>query len=168
MVIAWRAQRVVGPPCGSRARTSLSWSTAGRCRWSVMPGMSGRELVDEARKRQPRMKVLFTTGYARNAIVHAGRLDTGVELLPKPFSYAALSARVREVLDKGLGERVLVVEASDSAKGVTAELLNSVGFVVEEAATPREALGKLRAAARYFRRHSRWRAAAWAHRCSHH
>jgi hypothetical protein len=43
--------------------------------------------------------VLFTSGYARNAIVHHGRLDPGVELLAKPFTYAALAARVRRLLD---------------------------------------------------------------------
>ena len=67
----------------------------------VMPGMSGRELADKARATWPKLRVLFTTGYARNAIVHAGRLDAGVELLPKPFTYEALAAKIRDVLDKG-------------------------------------------------------------------
>ena len=43
--------------------------------------------------------MLFTTGYARNAIVHHGRLDPGVELIAKPFTYAALARKIREVLD---------------------------------------------------------------------
>lgn len=43
--------------------------------------------------------MLFTTGYSRNAIVHHGRLDAGVELLPKPFTFEQLATRVREVLD---------------------------------------------------------------------
>jgi hypothetical protein len=43
--------------------------------------------------------VLFTTGYARNAIVHHGRLDPGVELITKPFSYTDLAARIRDMLD---------------------------------------------------------------------
>ena len=53
-------------------------------------GMNGRQLAEEARKRRPDLKVLFTTGYARNAIVHDGRLDPGVELLTKPFTQARL------------------------------------------------------------------------------
>ena len=66
----------------------------------VMPGgMNGRQLADAARRRRPDLKVLFTTGYTENAIVHHGRLDPGIELLGKPFSRAALAAKVRVVLD---------------------------------------------------------------------
>ena len=66
-----------------------------------LPGMNGRELADEARKRRPGLRVLFTTGYARDAIVHNGRLDAGVELLTKPFTYAALSTKVHRMLSGG-------------------------------------------------------------------
>jgi CheY-like chemotaxis protein len=67
----------------------------------VLPkGMSGAELANQAKQVQPNMKVLFTTGYARNAIVHQGRLDRGVQLITKPFSFEALAAKVRDVLDK--------------------------------------------------------------------
>jgi len=66
----------------------------------VLPGgMTGAIVAERARNIQPGLKVLFTTGYARNAIVHHGRLDAGVELLSKPFSYADLAARVRDLLD---------------------------------------------------------------------
>jgi PAS domain S-box-containing protein len=66
----------------------------------VLPdGMDGRALADEARRHSPRLKVLFTTGYARNAIVHNDRLDPGVHLLTKPFTFASLAAKVRSVLD---------------------------------------------------------------------
>ena len=65
----------------------------------VMPGMSGRELADEVKRRWPQMKVLYTTGYTRNAIVHGGRLDVGVSLLPKPYTAEELSRKVRAVLD---------------------------------------------------------------------
>jgi CheY-like chemotaxis protein len=61
-------------------------------------GMNGRKLADEARRGRPELRVLFTTGYARNAIVHHGRLDPGVELLTKPYTYAALAAKIRAVL----------------------------------------------------------------------
>lgn len=74
----------------------------------VLPsGMTGAVLAKEARSLWPNLKVLFTTGYARNAIVHQGRLDPGVELLTKPFSYADLAGRVRDILDDvGASQRV--------------------------------------------------------------
>ncbi len=62
-------------------------------------GMSGRQLAEAARVLRPELKVVYTTGYARNAIVHGGVLDPGTELLPKPFSYRALAAKIRTVLD---------------------------------------------------------------------
>jgi PAS domain S-box-containing protein len=66
----------------------------------VLPdGMSGRELADEATRRRPGLKVLFTTGYTRNAIVHNGKLDAGVNLISKPFTYEQLAAKVRALLD---------------------------------------------------------------------
>ena len=66
----------------------------------VMPGMNGRQLADEMQKRQPGLRVLFMTGYSRNAIVHQGRLDAGVSLLQKPIAQATLAGKVREMLDK--------------------------------------------------------------------
>jgi PAS domain S-box-containing protein len=66
-----------------------------------LPGdRNGRQLAEEAIQRCPGLKVLFTTGYARNAIVHHGRLDPGVDLLVKPFTYADLAAKVRQVLSE--------------------------------------------------------------------
>jgi signal transduction histidine kinase len=62
-------------------------------------GMNGRQLADTARQSRPDLQVLFTTGYARNAIVHHGRLDPGVELIGKPFSAMDLAHRVRALLD---------------------------------------------------------------------
>ncbi len=62
-------------------------------------GMNGRQLADEARRRTADLKVLFTSGYARNAIVHHGRLDAGVGLVTKPFTFVELAAKVRLVLD---------------------------------------------------------------------
>ena len=66
----------------------------------VLPGKSGRVLADAALELRPEMKVLFTTGYSRNAIVHHGRLDAGVQLITKPFTFEQLAVRVRDVLDK--------------------------------------------------------------------
>jgi CheY-like chemotaxis protein len=66
----------------------------------VLPGMNGRQLADEAlRRRGGRLRVLFMTGYSRNAIVHQGKLDADVELIQKPLTAAALAARIRDVLD---------------------------------------------------------------------
>ena len=68
----------------------------------VLPGgMSGAELAKEARALRPGLKVLYTTGYARDAIVHGGRLDPGIELIAKPFAFAELAARIRDVIDRG-------------------------------------------------------------------
>jgi len=67
----------------------------------VMPGgMGGRELADAARKLRSGLKVLYTSGYTENSIVHQGRLDTGVKLLNKPYRREQLAAKVREVLDE--------------------------------------------------------------------
>jgi PAS domain S-box-containing protein len=66
----------------------------------ILPGgMTGAQVATHARTLRPELKVLFTTGYARNAIVHHGRLDQGAQLITKPFSYAELAAKVRDVLD---------------------------------------------------------------------
>ena len=65
----------------------------------VLPGISGREVADEAQRLYPKLRILFMTGYSRNAIVHQGRLDPGVELLQKPFTAAALAARVQRVVN---------------------------------------------------------------------
>lgn len=66
----------------------------------VLPGRTGKVLADETLIARPGLKVLFTTGYSRNAIIHHGRLDAGVRLLEKPFTFDQLARRVREVLDE--------------------------------------------------------------------
>jgi PAS domain S-box-containing protein len=65
----------------------------------VMPDMSGRQLAEEASRRRPGLKVLYTTGYTRNAIVHNNVLDPGVALLPKPASLEQMASKVRTVID---------------------------------------------------------------------
>jgi CheY-like chemotaxis protein len=66
----------------------------------VLPGgMTGAQVAAQARALRPKLKVLFTTGYARNAIIHHGRLDKGVQLITKPFSFSDLAAKIRDVLD---------------------------------------------------------------------
>jgi DNA-binding NtrC family response regulator len=65
----------------------------------VMPEVNGRKLAEEALRRRPDLKVLFTTGYTRNAVAHNGVLDPGVELIGKPFTLDELAAKVRAVID---------------------------------------------------------------------
>jgi CheY-like chemotaxis protein len=65
----------------------------------VMPEMNGKKLADEALRRRPDLKVLFTTGYTPNAVVHGGVLDPGVNFLGKPFTLEQLARKVRAVLD---------------------------------------------------------------------
>src|SRR5271163_2301039 len=66
----------------------------------VMPGdMNGRELADEAVRLRGGLRVLFMTGYSRDAIIRHGRIDPGVHMIGKPFSFDDLAAKVRGRLD---------------------------------------------------------------------
>jgi len=66
----------------------------------VMPGINGRELAKRVHALRPDLPILYMTGYSRNAVMHQGRLDEGVELLQKPVTQAQLANRVREMLDR--------------------------------------------------------------------
>ena len=65
----------------------------------VMPTMNGRKLAEEATARMPGLKVIFTTGFTRNAVVHNGVLDHDVHFLAKPFTIDQLATKLRDVLD---------------------------------------------------------------------
>jgi CheY-like chemotaxis protein len=83
----------------------------------VLPGgMTGRVLADRAAEHRKDLPVLFTTGYTRNAIVHHGRLDAGVQLLGKPYTQQDLIHKVREILDR---KGAVVVAATDPAPAFT-------------------------------------------------
>ena len=112
----------------------------------VMPGMSGRELADRARAVQPAVKGLYTSGCTRNAIVHGGRLDAGVEVISEPFTYLALAEVVIDVLEAGRIGRILLDAENASVRTSTAKALKEVGYSVDQAATASEALGLCRAA----------------------
>jgi PAS domain S-box-containing protein len=110
-------------------------------------GMNGRQLADEAQRRWPQLRVLFTTGYARNAIVHDGRLDPGLSLITKPFTYEGLSAKIAEMLTSDRqGHCVLVVEDDEQVRAVIVDSLNALGYRVEEAASALEAANRIRSA----------------------
>ena len=65
----------------------------------VMPGINGRRLADEALKTHPDLKVLYTTGFTRNAVVHNGVLDPDVQFLSKPYTLDQLAQKLRNLLD---------------------------------------------------------------------
>jgi PAS domain S-box-containing protein len=131
----------------------------------VMPGpLRSPELAAKARQWQPGIAVLFTSGYTRNAIVHGGKLDEGVELLSKPYSREALARKVRHALANqaqrthGLPPgteakrpsaarrlSVLLVEDDDMVRTTTAEVLQELGHSVASASAAEQALAILAA-----------------------
>jgi PAS domain S-box-containing protein len=112
-----------------------------------LPGINGKELVEKALLMRPGLKVLFTSGYARNAIVHQGRLDPGVKLLTKPFTRAQLASRIRDVLDERPAAAThlvaLVVEDEPLVRMYLTQLLEQLGNTVVEASSIKEATAAL-------------------------
>ena len=136
----------------------------------VMPGvLRSPEMARRAVQMLPGLKVLFTSGYTQNAIVHGGRLDPGVELLSKPYSRQQLASKVRQVLgnsdakadeagpgDARTGEayapagggdaddlRILVVDDDVASLDATCELLMLIGMHPQPAASAAQALNRL-------------------------
>jgi PAS domain S-box-containing protein len=113
-----------------------------------LPGINGAQLVAAARELRPDIKVLFTTGYARNAIVHQGRLDPGVELITKPFTRAQLAARIRDVLDVPIVSSrkpiALVIEDEALVRMFLLDQLEDLGLEAMEAGTAAEGLRNAR------------------------
>ncbi|MGU3494576.1 response regulator [Xanthobacteraceae bacterium A53D] len=140
----------------------------------VMPGpLKSTELARKARERLPGLAVLFTSGYAENAIVHSGRLDEGVELLSKPYTREALARRLRQVLDgaappasspapvlpddatkpetvddgpqppPGAHHTILLVEDDWLVRSNTLDMLEDMGHAVIEASDGATALAQL-------------------------
>jgi two-component SAPR family response regulator len=62
-----------------------------------LPGINGRQLAEEVNRRHAGIKVLFISGYAKDAIVHNGVLDPGVELLSKPFTMNSLARKIAQI-----------------------------------------------------------------------
>lgn len=69
----------------------------------MLPDNNGRQLAEELQMQYPNIKVLFMTGYSRDAIAHPGQLDRGGALIQKPLAQASLAAQIREVLDNEKG-----------------------------------------------------------------
>jgi len=116
-----------------------------------LPGtIDGKELAARAQQIRPGLKVLITSAYAGNALIHEGRLDRGVDLLSKPFSLSQLAHRIRELLDRGDARmaddrvcRILVVDDEPLVRMLVADVLANDHRLIEEAATCAEARGKL-------------------------
>ncbi|TCT03928.1 response regulator [Aquabacter spiritensis] len=104
-------------------------------------GLNGRDLAERAMAQVPGLKVLFTTAYAPNAIVHHGRLERGVKLLTKPFNQAELAGKVRDVLEQPEPRgTVLLVEDEPFVAMVARQILEDDGFVVNLVGTAAAAL----------------------------
>jgi CheY-like chemotaxis protein len=132
-----------------------------------MPGpLRSPELARKAQARLPHVAVLFTSGYTENAIVHGGRLDPGLELLPKPYSREDLARKIRHVLANQQQRNqatsspshaesaeaaaanimrwtVLLVEDDDLIRSSTAEMLTELGHTVLQAVDAQSALTML-------------------------
>jgi CheY-like chemotaxis protein len=99
-----------------------------------LPGdYNGRQLAEEAVRRRPYLKVLFTTGYGLDGIIHEGRLDAGVQLITKPFTFEEFSEKVRRVFEMPHRDKILLVEDEAMIAMLTVENLQELGFDVEEA-----------------------------------
>jgi len=106
-----------------------------------LPGeYNGRELAEEAVRRRPYLKVLFTTGYGLDGIIHEGRLDAGVQLITKPYTFEEFSEKVKRVFEMPQKDRILLVEDEAMISMVTAENLRDLGYDVEEAANAASAM----------------------------
>jgi CheY-like chemotaxis protein len=132
----------------------------------VMPGkLKSTELARQAKAMLPNLKVLYTSGYTQNAIIHGGRLDPGVELLSKPYRREALAAKVRQMLGGQdarqpapvaapagqaaagpslPGLRVLLVEDDAQARELVRDILRVAGHHTAEVADAAEALALLK------------------------
>ena len=135
----------------------------------VMPGtMRSTELAKLATRALPHLKVLYTSGYTQNAIVHGGRLDAGVHLLSKPYGREQLASKIRRLLGPvrmkdanlaiaepatgraGLGAvhapaglSILIVDDDGTAREAVSELLISMGYDVQQAGSAEEAMSML-------------------------
>jgi len=69
----------------------------------MMPGISGKELADKIQRQRPNIRVLFSSGYTDDAVIHQGVLDPWIPFLQKPFTPRTLANKIREALDRDRG-----------------------------------------------------------------
>lgn len=106
-----------------------------------LPGdYNGKELADEARRRRPYLRVLYTTGYARTDILRQGRLDANAQVVTKPFTFDELSTKVRAVFDEKEKKVILLVEDEVLVAAIAADNLRDIGFEVVEVTSAKAAL----------------------------
>jgi PAS domain S-box-containing protein len=126
----------------------------------VMPGtLRSPELAKRAKQMLPDLRVLFTSGYTQNAIVHGGRLDPGVHLLSKPYSREQLGRKLRELLaasesasapgnkkatpaaeEKSPALRIALVEDDDNFRRLCSQMMQAAGYSVHGYATAEDAI----------------------------
>jgi signal transduction histidine kinase/DNA-binding response OmpR family regulator len=112
-----------------------------------LPGLDGKGLAEQARLLRPSLRVLITSAYADSSLIQEGRLAPDIDLLNKPFTFATLATRVRQVLDANLGGdqaggRILVVEDEFLLQAFLVDGLAEVGLQAETAGSFKEALAK--------------------------
>jgi PAS domain S-box-containing protein len=106
----------------------------------MMPGMTGRDLATRLRQSRPAIKVLYVSGYSAD-IIGKGVLDEGLDYLPKPFTPAQLSLKVREVLGTAkAAARILIVDDEDAVRAMLQQTLAEAGYHVHAAGDGREAM----------------------------
>jgi PAS domain S-box-containing protein len=111
----------------------------------VMPNMSGRDLVDRLKAREPGLKVLYMSGYTDNVITHRGLLEAGTAFIQKPFSPQALARQVRTALGSAArSARILVAEDEAGVRRFLRDVLQGRGFLVTEAVSASQILQNLR------------------------
>lgn len=101
----------------------------------VMPRMGGRELAAELAAKHPGVKVLFTSGYTDDAIVHHGVLEPGIAFLQKPYTTAALAGKIRSILDAAAGVKATTASVS-SGNGASARAAEATGVSLAQPAEP--------------------------------
>lgn len=110
----------------------------------VMPGLNGPELAERLTVLRPEMKVLYVSGYTERAVLQRGLLDLTTAYIQKPFSPAAVAAKVRQTLSKGESRKsILVVDDNPSVRRLLASVLEAGGYAVIEASNGKEALARL-------------------------
>ncbi|MGC4054445.1 MAG: response regulator [Paludibaculum sp.] len=111
----------------------------------IMPNMSGRDLVERLKAREPDLKVLFMSGYTDNVITHRGMLESGTAFIQKPFSPQSLAHQVRTALGSAApAARILVAEDEVGVRRFLRDALEGQGYQVTEAINGAQALQHLR------------------------